>query len=73
MTYEIIQEIKNHCKNNQMRDVFFAELDLSDPDGWIRQQEPKADAIEREDIPGGIRYRVWNAGISSEYNLTEID
>lgn len=73
MTYEIIQEIKNHCRNNQMRDVFFAELELSDPDAWIRQQEPKADTIEREDIPGGIRYRVWNAGISSEYNLTEID
>ena len=50
----------------------FAELELTDPDGWIRQQEPKADSIEREDIPGGIRYRVRNAGIYSEYNLTEL-
>ena len=73
MRYEIIQEIKNHCKNNQMRDVFFAELELTDPDAWIRQQEPKAETIEREDISGGIRYRVWAAGLPTEYNLTEID
>jgi len=73
MRYEIIQEIKNSCKNNQMRDVFFAELELTDPDAWIRQREPKADTIEREEIPGGIRYRVWAAGLPTEYNLTEID
>ena len=70
--WEVVREIENECARNQMRDVFFAELELADPDVWIRQQEPKADSIEREDIPGGIRYRVWNAGICSEYNLTEI-
>jgi hypothetical protein len=73
MRYEIIQEIKNHCKNNQMRDVFFAEMELENPDEWIRQREPKAETIEREEIPGGIRYRVWVSGLPSEYNLTEID
>ena len=73
MRYEIIQEIKHHCKNNQLRDVFFAELDLPDPDAWIRQREPGADTIEREELPGGIRYRVWAAGLPSEYTLTEIE
>ena len=73
MRYEIIQEIKNSCKNNQMRDVFFAELELEDPDEWIRRREPKAETIEREDLPGGIRYRVWASGLPTEYNLTEID
>ena len=56
-----------------MRDVFFAELDLPDPDAWIRQREPGADTIEREELPGGIRYRVWAAGLPSEYTLTEIE
>ena len=38
MTYEIIQEIKNHCKNNQMRDVFFEEVECEDPETYVRQK-----------------------------------
>ena len=58
MIYEVVKEIKNECANNQMRDVFFEEVEISDPESWIRQREPKAASIEREDVPGGIRYHV---------------
>ena len=71
-TYEVIQEIQNHCSNNQMRDVFFEEIDIEDPDEWIRAREPHAVTIEREELPEGIRFHVWNAEILTVYNLTEI-
>jgi len=71
-TYEVIQDIQNSCSGNQMRDVFFEEVDMEDPNLWIREREPHAVKIEREEIPGGIRFRVWNAEILTVYNLTEI-
>ncbi len=73
MRYEVIREIKNSCSGNQMRDVFFAELEIADPDAWIRAQEPLADDIEREELPGGLRYRVNAAGLFTEYTLTEAE
>ena len=57
MEYEVICEIKNSCSGNQMRDVFFEELEIDDPDAWIRKREVNAASIEREDFPGGIRYQ----------------
>ncbi len=31
MEYELVHEIKNLCRNNQMRDVFFEEVECDDP------------------------------------------
>ena len=30
--YELVYEIKNLCRNNQMRDVFFEEVECDDPE-----------------------------------------
>lgn len=70
MLYEVIYKIENNCKRNQMRDVFFLEAEMEDPDVWIREREPKADIYDREDIPGGIRYRVVAANMLTVYELT---
>jgi len=35
--YELVQEIQNLCPNNQMRDVFFDEIETDDPVEYIRQ------------------------------------
>ena len=29
--YEVVREVQNLCGNNQMRDVFFAEIETDDP------------------------------------------
>ena len=29
--YELVHEIQNLCRNNQMRDVFFEEITCDDP------------------------------------------
>ncbi len=33
MRYEVIREILNLCRGNQMRDVFVTEMETDDPDG----------------------------------------
>lgn len=34
--YELVWEIKNLCRNNQMRDIFFEEVECDDPESYIR-------------------------------------
>lgn len=34
--YELVREIKNCCKNNQMRDVFFEEVETDSPAEYVR-------------------------------------
>ena len=36
MEYELVREIKNLCPNNQMRDVFFEEVETCDPESYVR-------------------------------------
>lgn len=34
--YELVREIKNLCRNNQMRDVIFEEVSCDDPEVYVR-------------------------------------
>ena len=34
--YELVHEIKNMCRNNHMRDVFFEEVTCDDPESYVR-------------------------------------
>lgn len=34
--YELVHEIQNLCRNNQMRDVFFEEITCDDPEAYVR-------------------------------------
>ena len=36
MEYELVHEIKNLCRNNQMRDIFFEEAECNDPVEYLR-------------------------------------
>ena len=35
--YEMVREIKNLCPNNQMRDIFFEEVETDDPAAYGQQ------------------------------------
>ena len=37
MQYEFIREIFNECANNQMRDIFFDDVETDNPDEYIKQ------------------------------------
>ena len=34
--YELVREIPNLCRNNQMRDIFFDEVETSDPVAYVQ-------------------------------------
>lgn len=36
--YELVHEIQNLCPNNQMRDVFFKEVETDDPEAYVRRE-----------------------------------
>lgn len=38
--YELVHEIKNCCKNNQMRDVFISEVETDDPVAYVKSRFP---------------------------------
>jgi len=38
MEYELVHEIQNLCPNNQMRDIFFEEIECEDPETWLRNR-----------------------------------
>lgn len=35
--YELVREIQNLCPNNQMRDIFFEEVETDDPEAYVRR------------------------------------
>lgn len=37
MEYELVREIPNLCPNNQMRDIFFEEVETNDPVAYVRR------------------------------------
>ena len=54
MEYELVHEIKNLCRNNQMRDIFFEEVDCADPVAYIRSRlKGKEVELSAEEGPGG--------------------
>ena len=36
--YELVHEIKNLCRNNQMRDIFFDEVECDSPEAYVREK-----------------------------------
>ena len=54
MEYELVHEIKNQCPNNQMRDIFFEEIECDDPETYLRGKLKGTEiSMEREEGPGG--------------------
>ena len=72
--YEAIWEIFNQCANNQMRDVFFEEIQTGDPEQYIlekfKDKELSYDKTIRED--GTIVFDIVTSGIKQRYTFTEI-
>ena len=52
--YELVHEIKNLCRNNQMRDVFFEAIECDDPETFLRNRlKGKQLELTREEGAGG--------------------
>ncbi len=52
--YELVHEIKNLCRNNQMRDIFFEEVECDDPVAYLKERlKNKQVEMTVEQAPGG--------------------
>ena len=72
--YEMVREIKNLCRNNQMRDIFFEEIACDDPKTYILSRL-KGKAVElSEEIGsnGQITIHATVDGIIQRYVFTPI-
>ena len=53
--YEMVREIKILCPNNQMRDIFFDEVETSDPVEYVKSfLKGKALSVSSENGAGGV-------------------
>lgn len=71
--YEVIWEIFNKCAGNQMRDVFFEEIETDDPDAYIANRF-QGYAITPDVTPGSdeLIYEIEADGLRQRMSLTEI-
>ena len=72
--YEAVWEIFNECANNQMRDVFFEEIETDNIEAWLhRKFKGKELTFERSVLADGtILYDIDASGIKQRYSFTEI-
>lgn len=72
--YEMVREIFNLCANNQMRDVFFEEVETDDPEAYVRNfLDGKIDSLEKSICSdGSIRVDVNVSGLYQRFTFTPV-
>lgn len=72
--YELVREIQNECSRNQMRDVFFDEIETDDPVEYVRgliTDENKELTVE-QGRDGNITVFACASGLHQKFVFTEI-
>ena len=72
--YELVWEIKNLCRNNQMRDIYFEEIECDDPESYIRRKLSGKDIelTTEQGINGQITVYATVDGLIQRYVFTPI-
>ena len=72
--YELVHEIKNLCPNNQMRDIFFDEVECSSPEQYVREKlSGKIIELSLEPGPDGqVTIHVSVDGLIQKFVFTPI-
>jgi hypothetical protein len=70
--YEVIWEIFNKCSGNQMRDVFFEEIETDDPDAYARGRFKGSSVAREAGKDGALVYEIEDSGLRQRFSLTEI-
>lgn len=73
-SWEVVREIENQCANNQMRDVFFREIETDDPVEWVRNEVKGRQVTLRVDVAGDDRMTVFaeSGGVCQKFLFTAI-
>ena len=74
MEYELVHEIKNLCRNNQMRDIFFEEIACEDPEQYLRQRlkGKDIDLTVEEGVGGAVTIHAVVDGLMQKFVFTPI-
>lgn len=72
--YEMVHEIENQCSRNQMRDVFFEEVETDDPVAYVRSllAGKSVELTVDEVAPGKINVYADVSGLTQKFLFTEI-
>ena len=71
MEYELVHEIKNHCPNNQMRDIFIEEVETEDPVSFVRERlKGRIDELTVNERPDGVTIHAVCDGLRHAFNFT---
>ena len=72
--YEMVREIKNLCPNNQMRDIFFEEVETADPVEYVANfLKGKNITLTVEDrADGGVTVFADCDGLVQEFIFTPV-
>lgn len=72
--YELVREIPNLCRNNQMRDIFFDEVETDDPTAYIRDFLKESEftlSVDRKADGTVVIYAVSD-GLTQKFTFTPI-
>ena len=72
--YELVREIQNLCPNNQMRDIFFEEVETDDPVSYVRGMLRGKDVelSEERRADGGVTVYASVDGLTQKFVFTPI-
>ena len=71
MEYELVHEIKNHCPNNQMRDIFIEDVETDDPVAFVRGRlKGRIDELTVNEHRGGVPIYAVCDGLRHEFRFT---
>lgn len=72
--YEMVREIKNLCRNNQMRDIFFQEVDTDDPEEYVRNylKGKAVELITEHSQDGAVTVHVSCDGLIQKFVFTPV-
>ena len=74
MLYELVREIPNLCRNNQMRDVFIDEVETDDPVSYVRKflEKSQVEISVDEKAGGAITVYAVAAGMTQKFIFTPV-
>lgn len=72
--YEMVREIPNLCRNNQMRDIFFEEVETDDPVAYVRAflKEKAVEITADSRADGSVTVYAVSDGLTQKFTFTPI-
>ena len=70
--YELVREIPNLCPNNQMRDIFFDEVETEDPVSYVRGflKDDQAEISAESKSDGTVTVYAVAEGLTQKFIFT---